>query len=76
MIKRPRYQHSERSELHYWHIEKELSYRYFATKSRLLKIKNIGSFRQNMRECGDINRFEVIDPLGKNALESMSYMRI
>ena len=72
MIKRPRYHNSQRSELDYWQIEKELSYRYFNNHKRMVAIKNLEPYRQSVRVCGDINRFDVLDPLDKNAYNELN----
>jgi len=58
---------TNQSELDYWRIEKEFSYRYFLNKYRNLKFKQSDEFKQSVRMAGDINEFLIVDPLDKNA---------
>ena len=38
----------------------------------MVAIKNFEPYRQSVRVCGDINRFDVIDPLDKNAYNELN----
>jgi hypothetical protein len=74
LIRRPRVMQSNRSELDYWRIEKEFSYRYFQNKYRNLKLKQTEEFKQSVRIAGDINEFQIVDPLDKDADRDLADM--